>query len=86
MYLNIFSFIFTPKLQNQRPKHLFVALFETWLTNTHKETELEIDCVRNCIKSKHGWSSGGVAIYVCDDIYLISSGLYFNFQMELMNL
>ena len=50
MYLNIFSFMNIQGLHHQTkkirdPKHLFVALFETWLTNTHKETELEIDFI-----------------------------------------
>ena len=54
--------------------HLFIALTETWLQDNHKEAELKIDRYklyrkdRNRIKAKYGCSSGGVAIYLREDI------------------
>ena len=53
---------------------LFLGLTETWLTDNHKEGELEIENYtffhknRDRIKSKYGRASGGVAFYVRDDI------------------
>ena len=55
-------------------KYLFLGLTETWLTNSHKNGELEIDNYtifrkdRDRIKSKYGRASGGVAIYVRNDL------------------
>ena len=55
-------------------KHLFLGLTETWLTESHKEAELEIEGYklhrkdRNRVKSVHGRASGGVALYIRNDI------------------
>ena len=55
-------------------KHLFLGLTETWLTEHHKDGELKIDNYtlfrkdRDRIKSKFGRASGGVALYVREDL------------------
>ena len=59
-------------------KQLFIGLSETWL-RSHKQAELDIDgyTIFRCDSSRNkksncGRFTGGVAIYLCDDIAITS--------------